>query len=96
MRITDKDLLQFKIPKRMWCGIQRYIEHGIIPGDFLVSVITNNLKEAFARADDENVHLIEDYLRLFYNHAPNTCWGSPEEMYAWNKRGGPNEGKQDD
>ena len=72
-----------RIPERMRGGITRYIEHGIPPGDFLTAVICNDLREACARADDENRYLLWDYVRFFYNYTPTGCWGSPEKMKVW-------------
>lgn len=78
------------LPERMRGGVERYIERGIEPGDFLSAVIRNNLKEAVGRADDENANLLAVYVRYFYSHAPYQCWGSPERFKAWIDRGGLN------
>lgn len=71
------------IPDYMIGGIDRWIDHGIPPGDFLMAVLCNNLKEAVARADDVNVKLLPAYVSFFYNDAPSECWGSPEKVLAW-------------
>ena len=71
------------IPERMHGGIQRYIEQHAMPGDFLMAVVCNNLKEACARADDENMLLLPVYAAFFYHEAPAACWGSPEKVRAW-------------
>jgi hypothetical protein len=71
------------IPERMRGGMIRYVNAGILPGDFLVAVITNDLKEAVGRADDENVQLIPLYVRWFYNQAPSPCWGLPKRLREW-------------
>jgi len=64
-------------------GVRRYIEHGYQPGHFLTAVICNNLKEAFARADDTNARLMHDWVKYFYNDIQGNAWGSPEEMKDW-------------
>ena len=46
---------EFYIPDYMMDGVERYIEQGIEPGDFLSAIITNNLSEAVRRADDEHI-----------------------------------------
>jgi hypothetical protein len=74
------------IPEHMMEAIRRYIDHGIEPGGFLTAVICNDLKEAVGRADAQNVRLLVDYVRFFYNDAPSPCWGSPETMRAWLRR----------
>ena len=71
------------IPERMRGGIARSVEQGIPPGRFLQSVFRNNLKEAVARADDENILKIVDYVRFLYNNCPRGCWGSHESYHKW-------------
>ena len=71
------------IPERMHGGIRRYLENRIPPGDFLMAVLCNDLKEAYGRADDENIELLPVYVAYFYNEAPAKCWGSPEKVRAW-------------
>ena len=67
----------------MMPGIKRYIEHGIKPGDFLTAVISNDLREACGRADEENLANLPAFVGYFYNEAPSMCCGSPEEMNGW-------------
>jgi hypothetical protein len=74
---------RYHIPERMSFGIKRYIEHGELPGDFLVAVLENNLSEAFGRADQENYRNMAAYVSYFYNEAPSPCWGSKEKVAAW-------------
>lgn len=78
------------LPERMRGGVERYIEHGIPPGDFLTAVLCNDLCGAVGRADDENVKLLDVYVRYFYSHAPHQCWGSHERFRAWINHGGLN------
>lgn len=76
------------IPERMMGGIERYVEHGIIPGEFLQAIICNDLQEAFRRADDENFENIAAFVGYFYNKVPASAWGSYEEMTQWSEKGG--------
>ena len=78
------------LPEHIRGGVQRYIEHGIQPGDFLEAVICNNLKESFKRADNTNIRRMFDIVYFFYNEAPINCWGSPERMKQWMEQGGLN------
>jgi hypothetical protein len=78
------------IPERMLGALQRYVDHGIKPGDFLTAVLSNDLREACGRADDENQRLIFEYVKFLHNHVPSGCWGSPENVRNWLKRGGLN------
>jgi hypothetical protein len=74
---------QYQIRDDMLGAIQRYIEHGIPPGDFLRAVICNDLAEAVGRADEENMANLPAYVAYFWNKAPSTCWGSVDKMKAW-------------
>ena len=76
----------FYIPTRMEEGIRRYIDERIRPGEFLRAVISNDLKNAVAMADDENILNLPAYVAYFYMEAPSTCWGSREKMESWLKR----------
>jgi len=73
----------FVIPEYMMGGIQRYIDHGLEPGDFLTAVICNDLHLAVGRADDLNIVNLPAYVGYLYNEAPSECWGSREKMEAW-------------
>lgn len=75
-----------QIPPHMMAKLKAYIERGEPVGDFLQAVIGNNLKEACARADDVNIHLLHVYVIYLYNEAPALCWGSPEIYRAWIER----------
>ena len=82
----------FYIPARMMGGIERYINKGIMPGDFLSSVIENNLSNAVDHADGENLANLPAYIGYFYNNAPADCWGSVKRVKEWSAAGG-SEGK---
>ena len=81
--MTGYTFREFHISPHMMGGIHRYIEQGIPPGSFLCAIIDNNLKEAVARADDENIRNLPAYVAYFYNEAPGLCWGSPEKVKKW-------------
>ena len=76
---------EFYIPVRMMPGIKRYIEQHIRPGDFLIQIICNNLREACGKADDENMCNLPAYVAYFYNEAPSSCWGSEKNFKNWIK-----------
>ena len=71
------------IPNHMIGAVRRYIMHGIPPGSFLTAVICNDLREAVARADDDNAAALAGWVRFFYNYAPSGCWGTRERFEAW-------------
>lgn len=74
------------LPEHIRGGVRRYVEEGIIPGDFLQAVIRNDLMESFSRADETNIARMFDIVSFFYNETPNACWGSEEKMLSWMKR----------
>jgi len=71
-------------------GAKRWIEDGILPGDFLQAVIRNDLTEACARADQYNIILLPKIVSWWYSEAPAAAWGSPEKVKEWKKLGGHN------
>lgn len=74
------------IPLSTLESIQRYVEDGIPPGDFLYAVLTNNLREAFGRADEDNLAAMGDIVAFCWCKIPSQCWGSPEKVSAWMKQ----------
>ena len=64
-------------------GAKRWIESGILPGDFLTAVIQNHLTEALGKADDENRAAIFKIISWWHHEAPSSCWGSPEKVKEW-------------
>lgn len=72
-----------KLPEGCHEGLIRYVVYGICPGNFLTAVLSNDLKEAFARADQDNKAAMAAWVGFLYNHCPGSCWGSPEKMKSW-------------
>lgn len=73
----------YPVSESMVICLEHYVNEGVQPGDFLTAVLENNLVEAFARADDQNIRLIHWYVELLYDKAPAGCWGSPEKVERW-------------
>ena len=73
----------YYIPVYMADGIESYIRDGVPPGDFLMAVLSNDLQEAYIRADDENFHNIPAYMNYFYNKIPAFIWGSRKKVESW-------------
>lgn len=76
------------IPEHMHGAVSRYVMHGISPGQFLTAVLSNDLMEAFGRADDDNAAAMHGWVRFLYNYMPSQSKGSPEAFRAWINRGG--------
>ena len=64
-------------------SLWRWIERGTEPGGFLTAVLCNDLAGAVDKADDRNVELIPNFVKLLYNHAPMACWGSKQRFWEW-------------
>lgn len=78
------------IPEHMHDGVQRYIEHGILPGSFLYAVLCNDLTEAVMNADSINANHLVGYIKFLSAYCPSECWGTPERVAAWHLNGGLN------
>lgn len=83
MGIFNQEKAHELIPVHMHGGLERYLEAGILPGDFLTAVLENNLKEACGRADSINAQYLVQYVTYLYNYAPGASWGSPEKVQKW-------------
>lgn len=83
--MSFKEELWEKVPEHTRGSLSRYIEQGIPPGDFVHSVLCNDLKGACGRADDINRCTLFDIVAWLYNCAPGTCWGSEEKVDHWIK-----------
>jgi len=64
-------------------GINRYVLWHQEVGHFLTAVLTNDLREALARADDENIKTILQIVSYCHNEIPGVCWGSVEAHKKW-------------
>ena len=71
------------IPERMQTALKNYVLERRRPGDFLMAVIMNDLRNAVNYADDENLPIIKLYVQWFYNRAPASCHGSPTAFVKW-------------
>ena len=54
-------------------------------GSFCEAVVCNDLAEAFAQADDDNIRAMFDIVAWMYWKAPGICWGSREKMKNWSR-----------
>lgn len=79
------DSIYQPLPFHMREGIKMWILHGnrIRLGDFMYAVLTNDLTQAVARADDINIQNLDTWVRWLHCYAPVECWGSPERVRTW-------------
>lgn len=66
----------YPIREDLFGALERYLNHGIMPGSFLTAVLENNLMEAFGRADIDNSYNLKNIVGYIYNHLPSNSWGS--------------------
>jgi len=72
------------LPEHFRDGMKRYIENGIIPGNFLQAVICNDLKKSVWYADNiDTILQLSNCINFFHWEIPGTAWGSKEKMEAW-------------
>lgn len=76
------------LPDHMQEATKRYIERGGQVGIFLTEVFSNRLVQAYSRADEMNQAFMKMWVSFLYNEAPRGCWGSPEAVEEWQRRGG--------
>lgn len=76
-----------RLPVHMREGILDYVRYGVPPGHFLLAILTNDLRQACARADLDNQRALYDYVFVLHNYAPAGCWGDVEHVKAWIEQG---------
>jgi hypothetical protein len=77
-------LFEWQIPINLHGGLERYLKHGIRPGDFLFSILTNNLVEAHLRAGDPEAEAsIGRIVRFLCDEASAHVWGSRTKVQTW-------------
>ena len=87
IRMFEVDWTRVPVPY-MTDGLKLYVERGILPGHFLIALLSNDLLEAYRRADDNNTAAMRDWAAFLHNQLPRECWGSPDKVLAWCKTGG--------
>ncbi len=82
MNRPNKEFIELRFKE----SIDAYVAIGRPTGGFLEAVISNDLKEAIGRADDEALENIPHIVAYLYNDVPGNCWGSEAKYKAWLKR----------
>jgi hypothetical protein len=80
--------LQQKLEER---GVMVHLRDGLVayvcewrePGQFLRSVLENNLSDAVTRMHPATFEALHALVLFLMNHVPSPCWGSPERVRAW-------------
>lgn len=77
------DSQQGPVPEHILPGIARYLVSGIVPGDFLTAMLTNDLRGVIQGADDQNIMALPAIWNFLYNNIPSSAWGSRERLAKW-------------
>jgi len=64
-------------------GLIMYVNQGISTGSFLRAVLMNDLRMAFAFADDYNKSHMDEIVKYVEEHVPVQAWGSAEKVTLW-------------
>lgn len=72
-----------KVPPQLHEGLARYFAAGILPGSFLLAVLSNDAASAIRRADDTCRAGYGEIVLFLAKHAPCNSWGSDENVAAW-------------
>jgi len=73
----------YNVPDHVRPALELWIREGRMPGDFLRSVLENDLRNAVMRADHVNAQHLKDIIDFLNMEAPSPCWGSRENVLAW-------------
>ena len=71
-----------KVPTHTQASLNRYVLNGVPTGDFLRAVLSNDLFEAFGRADSENTANME-IVAFIYEYVPRLCYGNEAKVEEW-------------
>jgi hypothetical protein len=77
-----------RIPSETMTCLTLYVRHHWPVGDFLMAVLSNDLRNAIGRADEKNLPALPAIVMFLHNEVPARCWGSPERVAAWLRDGG--------
>ena len=69
-------------------SLTAYAQTGRPPGDFLLACLTNNLVEAFARADVNSQAALPHIVAFIYWEIPSGSWKTKEAVERWITIGG--------
>ena len=71
------------LPPAIWAALRQYALNRKAAGNFVMAVLTNNLREAVTGADPESLAALPDIVGYCYWELPGNCWGSVSEVEAW-------------
>lgn len=73
------------LPPAIWAALRQYALSRRLAGNFVMAVLTNNLREAIRGADAESLAALPDIVGYCHWELPGNCWGSVSKVKAWLK-----------
>jgi hypothetical protein len=71
------------IPPAIREALDDWAKTGRKRGDFVMSVLRNDLAGACGRADEDSAAALVAIVAYVYNCLPSLCWGSAAAVAAW-------------
>ena len=71
------------IPPLVRNALDRWATEHKPAGDFVMSVLRNDLHQAVCRADERSLAALRDIVLYVYNELPSKCWGSDVAVNEW-------------
>lgn len=68
------------IPRLTLDTLHAYVQQRVPTGDFLRAVLSNDLREAIAHADNENIKALRAIVQYCHWEIPTQSWGSPQAV----------------
>lgn len=72
------------VPEQIKLGLQRYVQTGLLGGNFIHAVLTNDLVFAVTRAGPDVD--VKEVVLYCCRELPASSWGSYEKVDAWVKK----------
>lgn len=83
MHIDTTAELRNRVPENILHSLDLYVSEGIAPGSCTLAILSNDLQDAYGRADPTTAAAMQDIVRYIYNCLPSDAWGSREKVIAW-------------
>jgi hypothetical protein len=76
-------LAAHRVPAHLHGGLLVYFEDHLPPGDGLLAILENDLRQTLNRADPDTLAGLVNIVSFLMNEAPAEAWGSPALVRAW-------------
>ena len=79
----DTKFYEDKVPAHLLSGLIAWGKKHHTVGDFLTAVLTHDLWETVARADDESMNSLRHIVMFVHNELPGKCHGDKNTVAEW-------------